>query len=161
MPRTPPADPALQPWPSGLAAPACLPGLYRPHPELARGRRPGPPLLLDRPAPHQRRRPDAAAAVRGRHRRTGRPSQHPLCRPLPERRNRPSARGANGSRVRTGRRPVDPAHLAPDGTTLMAGNPDAVLVEPHGHVLLVTINRPAALNAVNREVSRGLGHALE
>ncbi len=43
----------------------------------------------------------------------------------------------------------------------MAGDPAAVLTEPRGHVLLVTINRPAALNAVNREVARGLGWALE
>jgi crotonobetainyl-CoA hydratase len=43
----------------------------------------------------------------------------------------------------------------------MTANPDAVLIEVHGRVLLVTINRPAALNAVNREVSRGLGQALE
>jgi crotonobetainyl-CoA hydratase len=38
---------------------------------------------------------------------------------------------------------------------------DAVLVEQRGHTLLVTINRPRARNAVNREVALGLGNALE
>jgi crotonobetainyl-CoA hydratase len=37
----------------------------------------------------------------------------------------------------------------------------AVLSELHDHVLLATINRPAALNAINRDVSRELGRALE
>ena len=37
----------------------------------------------------------------------------------------------------------------------------AVLSELHDHVLLVTINRPAALNAINRDVARELGWALE
>lgn len=37
----------------------------------------------------------------------------------------------------------------------------AVLVERRGHVLLATINRPEARNAVNRAVAEGLGQALE
>jgi crotonobetainyl-CoA hydratase len=37
----------------------------------------------------------------------------------------------------------------------------AVLTELRDHVLLITINRPAAMNAVNRDVSRGIGAALE
>jgi crotonobetainyl-CoA hydratase len=43
----------------------------------------------------------------------------------------------------------------------MSRSQPAVLAERRDHVLLVTINRPAALNAVNREVSRGIGLALE
>jgi crotonobetainyl-CoA hydratase len=38
---------------------------------------------------------------------------------------------------------------------------DAVLVERRGHVLLATINRPEARNAVNHDVWEGLGRALE
>jgi crotonobetainyl-CoA hydratase len=37
----------------------------------------------------------------------------------------------------------------------------AVLTEHRDHILLITINRPAAMNAVNRDVSRGIGAALE
>jgi crotonobetainyl-CoA hydratase len=37
----------------------------------------------------------------------------------------------------------------------------AVLVETRGHVMIVTINRPEARNAVNRFVHEGLGDALE
>lgn len=37
----------------------------------------------------------------------------------------------------------------------------AVLTERHGHVLLVTLNRPEARNAVNGAVTAGLGAALE
>lgn len=37
----------------------------------------------------------------------------------------------------------------------------AVLTELRGHVLLVTLNRPEARNAVNAELTRGLGDALE
>jgi crotonobetainyl-CoA hydratase len=37
----------------------------------------------------------------------------------------------------------------------------AVLTERHGHVLLVTLNRPAVRNAVNLAVTLGLGDALE
>jgi crotonobetainyl-CoA hydratase len=44
---------------------------------------------------------------------------------------------------------------------LAAPTPDAVLTECRGHVLLITINRPAAMNAVNRDVSRGIGEALQ
>jgi crotonobetainyl-CoA hydratase len=37
----------------------------------------------------------------------------------------------------------------------------AVLVERDGHVMLVTLNRPEAMNAVNREIATLLGEALE
>lgn len=39
--------------------------------------------------------------------------------------------------------------------------PQAVLVEQRGHVLIATINRPEARNAVNAAVHVGLGEALE
>lgn len=42
----------------------------------------------------------------------------------------------------------------------MLGN-DAVYVETRGHVMLVSINRPGARNAVNAAVHEGLGDALE
>ncbi|MEH3047274.1 crotonase/enoyl-CoA hydratase family protein [Sphingomonas adhaesiva] len=38
---------------------------------------------------------------------------------------------------------------------------DAVTVERQGHVMIVTINRPEARNAVNRFVHEGVGDALE
>ena len=38
---------------------------------------------------------------------------------------------------------------------------DAVTVETRGHVMLITINRPEARNAVNRFVHEGVGDALE
>lgn len=38
---------------------------------------------------------------------------------------------------------------------------ESVLDEQRGHTLLVTINRPQARNAVNRDVALGLGEALE
>ncbi|MGV0868553.1 crotonase/enoyl-CoA hydratase family protein [Corynebacterium kalidii] len=38
---------------------------------------------------------------------------------------------------------------------------DPVLVEQRGHTLLVTLNRPQARNAVNRELALALGEALE
>jgi crotonobetainyl-CoA hydratase len=38
---------------------------------------------------------------------------------------------------------------------------DLVLVEIRGHVMLITINRPAQRNAVNRIVHEGIGDALE
>ncbi|WP_378143744.1 crotonase/enoyl-CoA hydratase family protein [Cnuibacter sp. UC19_7] len=41
------------------------------------------------------------------------------------------------------------------------GGNDAVLAEQRGHVLLVTLNRPEARNAVNRDVYVGVGEALE
>jgi len=37
----------------------------------------------------------------------------------------------------------------------------AVIVERHGHILVATINRPEARNAVNLAVTTGLGDALE
>lgn len=40
-------------------------------------------------------------------------------------------------------------------------NSGAVLVERDGHVMVVTLNRPEAMNAVNAEVTRLLGDALE
>lgn len=39
--------------------------------------------------------------------------------------------------------------------------PDVVVTERHGHVLLVRLNRPERLNAVNRDIARGLGDAIE
>jgi crotonobetainyl-CoA hydratase len=41
------------------------------------------------------------------------------------------------------------------------GQDEAVLVEQRDHVLIVTLNRPAARNAVNRAVWLGVGEALE
>src|SRR5690606_7774422 len=38
---------------------------------------------------------------------------------------------------------------------------DVVVTERHGHVLLVRLNRPERLNAVNRDLARGLGDAIE
>jgi crotonobetainyl-CoA hydratase len=38
---------------------------------------------------------------------------------------------------------------------------EAVLVERIGHVMVATINRPEARNAVNQDVASGLGHALD
>jgi crotonobetainyl-CoA hydratase len=38
---------------------------------------------------------------------------------------------------------------------------DAVLVERHGHVMVVTINRPEARNAVDEAVCLGVGDAME
>jgi len=43
----------------------------------------------------------------------------------------------------------------------MSETAPAVLVERRGHVLIVTINRPEARNAVNASVHVGLGEALE
>ena len=43
----------------------------------------------------------------------------------------------------------------------MSTNEPAALVEQRGHVLLITLNRPSAMNAVNVEVSRLTGEALE
>lgn len=48
-----------------------------------------------------------------------------------------------------------------DPTTVPTGGGDAVLAERRGHVLLVTINRPEARNAVNTRVTLGVGEALE
>lgn len=48
-----------------------------------------------------------------------------------------------------------------DPITVPAGGGDAVLTERRGHVLLVTINRPEARNAVNTRVTLGIGEALE
>jgi crotonobetainyl-CoA hydratase len=41
------------------------------------------------------------------------------------------------------------------------GHPPAIVTERHGHVLLATLNRPEARNAVNLAVTLGLGDALE
>lgn len=43
----------------------------------------------------------------------------------------------------------------------MDNTPPAVLVEQRGHILIATINRPEARNAVNAAVHVGLGTALE
>jgi len=43
----------------------------------------------------------------------------------------------------------------------MSADNEAVLTERHDHVLLATINRPEASNAVNGAVADGLGRALE
>ena len=47
-----------------------------------------------------------------------------------------------------------------ESSTTREGSP-VVLVEQRGRVLVVTINRPEARNAVNREVWQRVGHALE
>ena len=41
------------------------------------------------------------------------------------------------------------------------GTAPAVLVERDGHVMVVTLNRPGAMNAVNGELARLLGEAIE
>ena len=46
-------------------------------------------------------------------------------------------------------------------TPVAIGGEGAVLAEQRGHVLLVTINRPEARNAVNRSVTVGIGEALD
>ena len=46
-------------------------------------------------------------------------------------------------------------------TPVPTGGGDAVRAELHGHVLLVTIDRPEARNAVNTRVTLGVGEALE
>ncbi|WP_197277050.1 crotonase/enoyl-CoA hydratase family protein [Sphingomonas profundi] len=38
---------------------------------------------------------------------------------------------------------------------------DVVLVERHGHVMIITLNRPEARNAVNLQTHLGVGYALE
>jgi len=53
----------------------------------------------------------------------------------------------------------DPSH--PDPSHGAQEEPPAVLTERREHVLLVTLNRPAARNAVNLAVSVGVGDALE
>ncbi|OLT11356.1 enoyl-CoA hydratase [Pseudonocardia sp. CNS-139] len=47
------------------------------------------------------------------------------------------------------------------GFPVTVGGDGAVAAERHGHVLLVTINRPQARNAVNGPVTVGVGEALE
>ena len=50
----------------------------------------------------------------------------------------------------------------PEGEKPMARDGQAAVVtQRRGHVLLVTLNRPDARNAVNLVVSLGLGNALE
>ena len=53
------------------------------------------------------------------------------------------------------------ASAVQDGPDQAPGEQQAVLTERRGRVLLVTINRPAARNAVNLAVTLGLGDALE
>lgn len=45
--------------------------------------------------------------------------------------------------------------------TESAESTDPVLVEQRGHTLLITLNRPKARNAVNRDLALALGEALE
>lgn len=49
----------------------------------------------------------------------------------------------------------------PDARPIVINCNDAVTAEEIGHVLLVTISRPEARNAVNQDVIRGVGRALE
>lgn len=58
---------------------------------------------------------------------------------------------------------VSPRHDEVDDMAipLSTGGGDAVRAELHGHVLLVTINRPEARNAVNTAVALGIGEALD
>lgn len=44
---------------------------------------------------------------------------------------------------------------------MSASGPDTVRLEQHGHVLLATLNRPTVLNAIDHEMRRDLGAALE
>jgi crotonobetainyl-CoA hydratase len=46
-------------------------------------------------------------------------------------------------------------------TRIEIGGDGAVLAEQHGHVLLVTLNRPEARNAVNTALTIGVGEALD
>lgn len=46
-------------------------------------------------------------------------------------------------------------------TTIQVDGDGAVLAEQHGHVLLVTLNRPDARNAVNTALTIGVGEALD
>jgi crotonobetainyl-CoA hydratase len=46
-------------------------------------------------------------------------------------------------------------------TPVQVGGNGTVLVEQHDHVLLITLNRPHARNAVNIDLSVGVGEALE
>ena len=50
---------------------------------------------------------------------------------------------------------------AQGGSEQAAGEQQAVLTERRGRVLLITLNRPEARNAVNLAVTLGLGDALE
>jgi enoyl-CoA hydratase/carnithine racemase len=51
---------------------------------------------------------------------------------------------------------------AADGARITTGrDTGVVLTRRHGHVLLITLNRPEARNAVNLAVTLGLGDALE
>ena len=47
------------------------------------------------------------------------------------------------------------------GAPIEIGGNGAVLAELRGHTLLITLNRPEARNAVNLDLSRGVGEALE
>jgi crotonobetainyl-CoA hydratase len=47
------------------------------------------------------------------------------------------------------------------GQSYPAPEEEPVLTERHGHILLITLNRPAVRNAVNLAVTLGLGDALE
>ena len=47
------------------------------------------------------------------------------------------------------------------GTAIEVGGNGTVLAEVRGHTMLITLNRPEARNAVNFDLSRGVGEALE
>ncbi|GGN23092.1 hypothetical protein GCM10011578_055170 [Streptomyces fuscichromogenes] len=49
----------------------------------------------------------------------------------------------------------------PKETRPVTPAPQPVLVERQGHVMVITLNRPEARNAVNAAVARGIGSALE
>jgi crotonobetainyl-CoA hydratase len=57
--------------------------------------------------------------------------------------------------------PVDERAAAAGDAITLPQDEAAVLTDLIGHVLLITINRPHARNAVNSAVARGLGVALE
>lgn len=50
-------------------------------------------------------------------------------------------------------------NLAP--VPVNVGGESAVLAEQRGHVLLITLNRPEARNAVNKHLTQGVGEALD
>ena len=51
--------------------------------------------------------------------------------------------------------------IVPNPEPVAVGGDGTVLAERHGHVLLVTLNRPDARNAVNNELMIGVGEALD
>jgi crotonobetainyl-CoA hydratase len=49
----------------------------------------------------------------------------------------------------------------PEAIPVPVGGNDTVIAEQYGHVLLVTLNRPEARNAVNLDLTVGVGEALD